>query len=79
MAELFQWVADASVPVWLPETTNIQRLSSELADVFSYLLRIADVCELDLEQAVNDKIALNQERYPEELSRGNAKKYTEFE
>lgn len=79
LAELFQWVDDASVPDWLSDTTNIQRLSSELADVFSYLLRIADVCGIDLERALHDKIALNQDRYPEALSRGNAKKYTEFE
>ncbi|MCC7491043.1 MAG: nucleotide pyrophosphohydrolase [Fimbriimonadaceae bacterium] len=47
--EHFQW----------SEAYDPQALASELADVTLYLLQLADVCEIDLEQAVLDKLARN--------------------
>ena len=51
----------------------------ELADIQIYLIRLADRLNIDLEQAVNAKIELNERRYPAEKVRGSAKKYTEFD
>ena len=39
---------------------------------------MADACGLDPLKIVNEKIDANAEKYPVELSRGNAKKYTEL-
>lgn len=78
LAELVQWTRDDEVETYLQEPTNAQNLRSELADVFSYLLRIADVCGVDLEQALLDKIELNQTRYPVSLAKGSSRKYTQL-
>ncbi|WP_314195879.1 hypothetical protein [uncultured Arthrobacter sp.] len=43
-----------------------------MADVFGYLLRLADVLDVDLEVALRAKINLNAKKYPVELARGNA-------
>ncbi|NKX56274.1 nucleotide pyrophosphohydrolase [Arthrobacter mobilis] len=78
LAELLQWTSDADVEAWLAEPSNRQKLRHELADVFSYLLRISDVCGVDLEEALVEKIELNQSRYPISLAKGSARKYTEL-
>jgi NTP pyrophosphatase (non-canonical NTP hydrolase) len=51
--ELFQWTDD------LPEKPA---LASELADVCLYLLQLASVAEIDLEQAVLEKLEQNYGR-----------------
>jgi hypothetical protein len=40
-----------------------------------FLLRLADVASVDLEQAVKDKLKINEGRYPVDLARDNAIKY----
>ena len=78
LSELFQWVGDSGItPEWLTE--NRDRIASEVADVLIYLLRFADVLELDPLQCANDKLALNDARYPVDKARGNSRKYTEFD
>lgn len=50
----------------------------EIADVFSYLVLLADKLEIDIYEAVLEKIKLNREKYPVEKARGNAQKYSEY-
>lgn len=78
LAELLQWTPDSDVDGWLADPENSERLQHELADIFSYLLRISDVCGIDLEQALKEKIALNHTRYPVSLAKGSARKYTQL-
>jgi NTP pyrophosphatase (non-canonical NTP hydrolase) len=51
--EHFQW---ADVP------TDLEQLSGELADVALYLLQLASVTGINLEQAILDKLAINAAR-----------------
>ncbi len=51
--ELFQWIEKAPDP---------QLLASELADVTLYLLQLASVSNIDLEDAVLAKLAINYNR-----------------
>src|SRR5437879_11508070 len=39
-------------------------LAAECADVMMYLLMLADAADIDLHQAVLNKMALNEQRYP---------------
>jgi NTP pyrophosphatase (non-canonical NTP hydrolase) len=50
--ELFQW----------SETASNSELSGELADVALYLLQLASISGIDLEQAILDKLRLNYQR-----------------
>jgi len=43
------------------------------------LIRVADRSGVNLEQAVRDKLASNDQKYPKDKSRGSAKKYTELD
>lgn len=40
---------------------------------------MADACGLDPLEIMNAKLAVNQKKYPAELSRGTAKKYDELQ
>jgi hypothetical protein len=44
-----------------------------------YLLRICDVLDINLAGVIKDKIKLNSEKYPVDLSKGNADKYNQRE
>lgn len=47
---------------WGEETTDKDELASELADVMLYLLQLASISEIDLGQAVMDKLDKNYKR-----------------
>jgi NTP pyrophosphatase (non-canonical NTP hydrolase) len=53
-------------------------VQEEMADVFLYLIRLADKLGIDLPAAASAKIVLNAKKYPVEKSRGSSKKYTEL-
>ncbi len=51
---------------WRAETRDKPALASELADVALYLIQLASVSGVDLEEAILDKLTLNQKRrWPE--------------
>lgn len=75
LLELFQWLReDESRRLGLDPGERL-RVEEEVADVMIYLLRLADQLDIDVEQAVVDKIRKNGEKYPVDLARGNAVKY----
>jgi dCTP diphosphatase len=73
LLELFQWLSEAD-STRLDAATHAA-VELELADVLIYLLRLADRLGIDLETCVERKIKLNAEKYPVDLSKGNATKY----
>ncbi len=54
-------------------------MAHELADVLIYLTRLADRLEVDLAAAVEEKMRINEARYPASRVRGSAAKYTTYE
>ncbi|NMG15970.1 nucleotide pyrophosphohydrolase [Aromatoleum bremense] len=71
--EHFQWLsADESAN--LSEARRAE-VALELADVLLYLVRLADVLDIDLGEAAQRKLALNAGRYPADKARGRSDKY----
>lgn len=64
LAELFQWRSpeESTVSGLGPELRL--RAGEELADVFAYVLSMANALDLDLANTFADKMARNAERYP---------------
>ncbi len=77
LVEQFQWDTPQESQQLTPEKR--EAVSHELADTFVYLLRIAEVLEVDLIEAANQKIALNAKKYPVDKARGSNAKYTAYE
>lgn len=76
LLELFQWLTEEQSG----NLTRKQRkaVEEEVADVFLYLLRLADRLDVDLLEAANKKIGTNEIKYPVDKVKGSSKKYTEY-
>ena len=68
--ELFLWKST--------EDVDINKLRLELADVISFCLLLANTVNIDIEQAIREKIAINAQKYPVEKAKGTATKYTDL-
>ena len=62
----------------MTEILKLQQRLRDFADIFVYLVRLADQLDIDLSQAVERKIGLNELKYPADKVRGSAKKYNEY-
>jgi dCTP diphosphatase len=77
LVEHFQWLSEDDSQNLSAEKKA--QVGQELADTFVYLLRIAEVCGIDLIAAANDKIDLNAKKYPIEKAKGSNAKYTKYQ
>ena len=77
LVEEFQWLTEAESKAL--DADRRERVRLELADVFIYLLRLADRLDVDLMRAADDKIAHNERKYPADRVRGDSRKYTEYD
>lgn len=70
LVEHFQWMKEDQSY----ELSDKQReeVSLEMADIFIYLLRIADRLNIDLSEATYKKIEINEKHYPVDNSKGKA-------
>ena len=70
LLEVFQWSgADVS------NEGKQDKIKEELADVMNYCVLMADACELDLDEIVQEKIKINERKYPVEKAKGRKDKY----
>lgn len=76
LVEHFQWLT-AEQSQSLPAGKRAE-VEHELADIFIYLIRMADKLDIDLLSAAQDKLKINAGKYPVDKVRGSAKKYTEY-
>ncbi|MFA6091386.1 MAG: nucleotide pyrophosphohydrolase [Elusimicrobiota bacterium] len=76
IVEIFQWLTEEQSRNLPPE--KAQHLREELADTFTFLLKLADHYGIDLIEAAHQKLKKNAEKYPVEKARGSAKKYDEL-
>lgn len=72
LLEPFQWLTEEQSRA-LPDDTR-EAVAGEMADVLLYLLQLADKLGVDLVQAAQRKMAINEARYPVERARGSARK-----
>ena len=76
VVEHFQWMTEQQ-SLNLDAQTK-EQVGQELSDTLVYLLRIAEVCGIDLIEAANKKIDLNAQKYPVEKCKGSNAKYTSY-
>ena len=73
LLELFLWTKDGKLP-----NSKEEKLKEEVADIFAYLLLIAEKHNLDLRSITLEKIAKNGEKYPTDKAKGKSLKYNEL-
>lgn len=78
LLEQFRFKSDKEIAELFEDPEKRAKLSEEVADVFYFLLRLAQKYNIDLASELNKKIDLNEKRYPVEKAKGSNKKYTEL-
>ncbi|MBM4220907.1 MAG: nucleotide pyrophosphohydrolase [Gammaproteobacteria bacterium] len=76
LIEHFQWLSESD-SCKLDAGAKAE-VGHELADVMLYLIRLADRLDIDVAEAVKQKLVLNEAKYPRDLVRGSSRKYTEY-
>jgi len=76
IVEHFQWMSEAESKSLEP--AKLAAVKEEIADVMIYLTRLADRLGIDPLQAAEEKMQLNEIKYPVDKAKGRAAKYTEF-
>lgn len=76
LLEPFQWLTQE-------ESRNLsvnkkEAVRQEMADVFIYLISLANCLDIDLLKAAEAKLAINAAKYPVDKAKGNAAKYDEL-
>ncbi|MFW5416788.1 nucleotide pyrophosphohydrolase [Nocardiopsis sp. CNT-189] len=64
LAAEFQWLEQDEALRVMDDPEKAKAVRLEMADVLSYLLRMATVLDIDLEAALKEKVAINEERFP---------------
>jgi NTP pyrophosphatase (non-canonical NTP hydrolase) len=73
LMEHFQWLTpEQAQSLSADERAEV---AMEIADVFLFLLRLADRLEVDLLGSAARKLALNRQKYPVDKAKGRATKY----
>ena len=70
LLEIFQWSGSDTVC-----ESKKDKIREELADVLNYCILMADICDLDMDEIVREKIKSNNVKYPVERAKDSAKKY----
>lgn len=76
LAEHFQWKTTEESELLSAEQKHEAAL--EMADVFIYLLRLAQRMDVDLLAATLEKIEYNEQRYPVDKVKGDSRKYNQY-
>jgi len=73
LLENFQWKSSEKSVL-----KNHQNIKEELSDVMIYSLLLSDALGIDMEEAIKEKIAKNEKKYPVSKAYGTSKKYDEL-
>ena len=74
LSDIFQWMTQDESKAAARDPQTAHHVREELADVLLYLVRLASVLGVDLNQAAADKLQANALKYPVALVYGSSRK-----
>lgn len=75
LAEHFRWVHSDDALATASDPVQAAEIAHELADVMMFALEFANICNIDVSQAIERKLEINRERYPIDKAKGRSDKY----
>lgn len=63
LVEIFQWLTPEQAEAIMTSSES-EHVKEEIADVLIYLIRLADKLDINLDDAVAEKIVKNNKKYP---------------
>ena len=79
LLEHFRYKTNDAIRADLLAPEAHRALAHELADCLWLILRLADVCDVDLAASLEEKVALAAQKYPIEKAFGRPDKYTSYQ
>ncbi len=76
IVELFQWMTEEGSKKL--NKKMIGKLREEIGDVMIYLTKLADKFGIDVIDAAEKKLRINEKKYPAEIVKGKSEKYDEY-
>jgi NTP pyrophosphatase (non-canonical NTP hydrolase) len=77
LLEHFQWLSETQSKALTSDKKDAVAL--EMADILIYLVRLAERLDIDLVDAAHRKVQLNEQRYPIDRVRGDARRADEYD
>ncbi|RLN08592.1 dCTP pyrophosphatase 1 [Panicum miliaceum] len=78
LSEIFQWKGEVPKGLTGWDEDEKEHLGEELSDVLLYLVRLSDMCGVDLGKAALRKMEINARKYPVGQCKGSSKKHTHY-
>ncbi len=78
LMEHFRYKTNEEIEDLFRDAGKKKEVAYELADIFHMVLRISDVCKIDLSEALKEKMVEARKKYPVELVKGKPDKYTHY-
>jgi dCTP diphosphatase len=72
LLEHFQWLTDEQAAAAMQDEEKLAAVADEMADVVIYALSLANALDVDVSEAVLDKLERNERRFPADEWRGRA-------
>jgi NTP pyrophosphatase (non-canonical NTP hydrolase) len=79
LLEHFRWIGREEVNSKFDVPEKREEIEDELADILTFVLRIAQMYDIDLSKSFDRKLGKNNEKYSVDKCKGLCKKYTELE
>jgi NTP pyrophosphatase (non-canonical NTP hydrolase) len=76
LLENFQWLTEEQSHTLDPQQRAA--VADEIADVQMYLARLADKLDINIGEAIEQKIVKNEAKYPADKVKGSSKKYNQY-
>jgi NTP pyrophosphatase (non-canonical NTP hydrolase) len=76
LLEIFQWKSIDELPKLLKDKR--EEISGEVADIMHFLIAFSIASDIDIYGEFLRKLDMNNKRYPKELVKGKAHKYTHY-
>ena len=76
IVEHFQWLTEEESKNLPPQ--KLAEVKEEIGDVMIYLTELAEKLGIDPVKAARAKVEINSKKYPADLVKGKASKYTEY-
>lgn len=78
LLDIFRFKTEEQMKEMLENDEKREEISEELADVFFFLLRFAQMYDFDMGKGLKNKIEKNNRKYPVDKAKGSNKKYNEY-
>ncbi len=78
LLDIFRWLTETESKALSKNVSAKQQVAQELADVLLNAIRLADLMDINLAKAIDEKLVTNAEKYPVDRVKGSAKKYDQY-